>query len=251
MTLCVLSAFSAAARAAECTAASGERRVPLLELYTSEGCDSCPPVDRWVSELPARGYGRGRVVVLAFHVDYWDRLGWIDPYGKARFSERQRLANSRNGERVIYTPQLILNGRDYRRGYLRDDFAARLAEPDGAPARAAIRLAVAPATGTFTVSGAWSASGAHDARHAQGWIAIYENRLATNVAAGENRGKRLQHDFVVRELAGPFPAGTFSHTFVIDSRWKRADLGVAGFVQDARGGETLQAVALPVCPSSS
>ena len=82
MTLCLWSAGSAAAPAAECTAASGERRVPLLELYTSEGCDSCPPVDRWVSELPARGYGRDRVVVLAFHVDYWDRLGWIDPYGR-------------------------------------------------------------------------------------------------------------------------------------------------------------------------
>ena len=70
--------------------ASGELRVPVLELYTSEGCDSCPPADRWVSGLPARGLAADRVVTLAFHVDYWNHLGWADPYARAEFSERQR-----------------------------------------------------------------------------------------------------------------------------------------------------------------
>src|SRR5215216_5884680 len=62
--------------AAQCTAASGEHRVPLLELYTSEGCDSCPPAERWVRELKRSGYGPERLVVLAWHIDYWDYIGW-------------------------------------------------------------------------------------------------------------------------------------------------------------------------------
>src|SRR5215218_3837153 len=102
--------------AAECTATSARHRVPLLELYTSEGCDSCPPADRWISSLASRGYGSDRVVVLAFHVDYWDRLGWPDRFAQTRFTERQRAINDRNRSRVIYTPQLVLNGKDYRRG---------------------------------------------------------------------------------------------------------------------------------------
>src|SRR5436853_3691269 len=93
-----------AAAAGQCSAASAERRAALLELYTSEGCDSCPPVDRWVSELPARGVKPDRVVVLAFHVDYWDYIGWRDPFAHARYSERQRGANARIGSRTIYTP---------------------------------------------------------------------------------------------------------------------------------------------------
>src|SRR3954462_13042430 len=114
MAFCVaLLIASSAALGAECTASSRQTRVPLLELYTSEGCDSCPPTDRWVSELPARGYPPDRLVVLAFHVDYLGRLGWPDRFAQARFSDRQRAVNSRVGARVIYTPQLMLNGKDY------------------------------------------------------------------------------------------------------------------------------------------
>jgi hypothetical protein len=80
---------AAPAPAAECTAASGPERVAVLELYTSEGCDSCPPADQWVSALPARKFGGDRVIPLAFHVDYWNQLGWNDPFSQAAFSARQ------------------------------------------------------------------------------------------------------------------------------------------------------------------
>lgn len=237
--LCLPQAVSAA----HCSAASGERRVALLELYTSEGCDSCPPVDRWVSELPARGFGPDRLAVLAFHVDYWDYIGWRDPYAQHRFSERQRALNARNGARTIYTPQLVFDGRDFRG---RDTLAARLAELGTRQPKASIRLAGAPAPLQLDVTGSWSAL-ATSTQTAQGWLALYENRLGSDVRAGENRGKRLQHDFVVRDIAGPFPAGNFAHKFTLDARWKRADLGLAAFVQDARNGETLQALVLPGC----
>lgn len=76
----------------------------MLELYTSEGCDSGPSADRWVSALPGRGLGSDRIVVLGFHVDYWDYLGWRDPYAQRVFSDRQRAINARNGTRFVYTP---------------------------------------------------------------------------------------------------------------------------------------------------
>ena len=229
--------------AAECTATSAPQRVPLLELYTSEGCDSCPPTDRWVSSLRSRGYGTDRVVVLAFHVDYWDRLGWPDRFAQARFTERQRVVNDRNRARVLYTPQLVFNGKDYRRG-LRDDFAERLAVAAREPAKAALSLKVNPLQSQWTVTGQWSGG---EARDAQAWIALYENDLATDVRAGENRNKRLQHDFVVRDIAGPFASGGFSHAFKIDPAWKRRDLSLAGFIQDPRTGDVLQAVSVAAC----
>ena len=233
------------AAVAECTAVSGQRRVPLLELYTSEGCDSCPPADRWISELRTAGYAGERVVVLAFHVDYWDKLGWVDRFGQARFSERQRLLNNRNGARVVYTPQLVLNGKDYRRGTA-DAFASQIAAFAQTKANTDIRLAVQPGKDRLTVAGAWSGA---EIPYAQGWLALYENRLGSDVSAGENRNKRLDHDFVVRDIAGPFPRGNLAHVFPLDAKWKSSDLGVASFVQDARSGDVLQALTLGACAS--
>jgi hypothetical protein len=244
----IFASWACAAAPLECTAASGERRVPLLELYTSEGCDSCPPTDRWLSELPARGFRSDRIAVLAYHVDYWDYIGWRDPYAQRRFSERQRYANARNGARSIYTPQVMLDGRDFRRG--RDDLGARLADSSRGPAQASIRLAMTPQATRVSVSGGWSPANGAGARQGEAWLALYENNLATDVRAGENRGKRLQHDFVVRDLAGPFPAGTFTHAFAIDPKWKPRDLGVVAFVHDVRSGAALQALTLPYCPLS-
>src|SRR3954463_8496265 len=104
-------AFSAHA---QCETRSSANRVTVLELYTSEGCNSCPPADRWLSSLPAPGVTSDRPIPLAFHVDYWDQLGWPDRMAKEQFSIRQRTQSQRNGNTVVYTPQLLLNGLDYR-----------------------------------------------------------------------------------------------------------------------------------------
>ena len=119
----VLLAASDAVPAAQCSATSAEHRVPLLELYTSEGCNSCPPTDRWFSSLPGKGLTARKVVALAFHVDYWNDLGWSDPFSKPQYSDRQRAASLRNKARFVYTPQLLLDGRDYRRALFLDDIA--------------------------------------------------------------------------------------------------------------------------------
>lgn len=236
------------ATAMNCTAASGERRVPLLELYTSEGCDSCPPTDRWLSALPGRGHGPDRVVALAFHVDYWDYIGWRDPFAQKRFTERQRQIAARTASRVIYTPQLVLNGRDYRRGSFRDDVAERLAEIHAQKPRATLKLDVRTLAGELVVAGNAVLAETAGRNFAQTWLALYENRLVTEVKAGENRGKRLEHDFVVRDIVGPLPADAqgrvmIEHRFSPDPQWKTRDLGVAVFVQDIRSGDVLQALA--------
>jgi hypothetical protein len=243
----------AIAAAAQCSAASGERRVPLLELYTSEGCDSCPPADRWLSGLPARGYGSDRVVALAFHVDYWNYLGWTDPFAQQRFTERQRHVAARNQSRVVYTPQFTLNGRDFRRGALRDDFGERIAVFHRQQPKAALQLALAVAADSVAVSGTATVADAAEWPLAHAWLALYENKLSTEVKAGENRGKRLAHDFVVRDIAGPLPVDAqgkvlLAHRFAVDARWKRRDLSVAAFVQNARTGDVLQALALHCAP---
>jgi hypothetical protein len=249
----MMTAVAASTHAATCAAESSAQRVALLELYTSEGCNSCPPTDRWVSELPARGYGRASVVTLAFHVDYWNDLGWPDPFAKAQFSERQRMASRRNGARVIYTPQLLLNGRDYRRGSLFDDFGSRLGNLNRDPARAMISLRLqAEGAAGLTVSGSVAVTDAAARTGAHAFLALYENNLSNHVTAGENRGKRLRHDFVVRDLAGPFPVDAsgvarLQQWLQLDPGWKTGDLHVAAFVQSERSGDVLQALAMPVC----
>ena len=250
-----MAAFLAAPAGSEtlCAAESGARRVALLELYTSEGCDSCPPTDRWIRTLPGRGLGPDRVVILGFHVDYWNYLGWSDPFAKSEYSARQKSASHLNRARFVYTPQLLLNGRDFRRGLLGDGLEGKLRELEGETPRARIRVALQPASPrAIEVRGSVAVSDASERRDAKLYFALYENQLANAVSAGENRGKRLEHDFVVRKLAGPFPidavtSASVDHRFKLDPGWKRANLHVAAFVQNERTGDVLQALATPLC----
>ena len=132
----------AAARAEQCTLQSTAHRVTVLELYTSEGCSSCPPADRWLSGLPQRGVGPNAAVLLAFHVDYWNRLGWPDRFSQARFSQRQNDVAERNRSRQVYTPQLLLDGRNLRAGTLPDDLTAGSDRSTRNTARAVIRAGI-------------------------------------------------------------------------------------------------------------
>jgi len=252
LALVLLTAHSVAA-GAQCSATSTERRVPLLELYTSEGCNSCPPADRWFSALPTRGLTPKQVVALGFHVDYWNYLGWRDPFSKPAYSARQRAASLRNKASFVYTPQFLLDGRDYRRGIFRDDFANRIADIGQEKARARIQLdQVVEVSETVSARIHVALSDSVPLPGARAYVAIYENNLSNQIGAGENRGKRLQHDFVVRELSAPRAVGAdgklvFDHHFGLEPGWKQKDLHLAAFVQDERAGETLQAIAVPLC----
>lgn len=238
--------------AAACQAKSGGATVALLELYTSEGCNSCPPADRWLAELPAKGFGQDRVVPLAFHVDYWNDLGWVDPFAQHAFTRRQREFARRTGAATVYTPELILSGREYRRWWS-GSFDRALRRINGQPPQADIALRLHRSGKTLRIEG--DARVATPAAPAALYVALYENNLRNDIDAGENRGKTLHHAFVVRRLYGPLAvdatgAARFDAQLALPPEWKLADLGIAAFVQEAQGTGVLQALALDLCPSA-
>jgi hypothetical protein len=230
------------AGAGECRLDSPAHRVTVVELYTSEGCSSCPPADRWLSGLAAEGIGPAQAIPLAFHVDYWNDLGWPDRFSQPAFSERQRRVAARAGARFVYTPQVIVDGRDFRAwgsGRLR----ARLADLNGEAAVARIDARVLREGSSLRVSGSVKAG---DGPPAQAWIAVFENGLSTEVRAGENRGARLGHDYVVRRLAGPFPLdaqgrASLDWRMALPADWEAARLGVSVFAERTQTGAVLAA----------
>ncbi|MBK0391457.1 DUF1223 domain-containing protein [Ramlibacter algicola] len=181
-----LSAAVAPALAATCEATSRPQLVPVIELYTSEGCSSCPPADRWLSGLK-RAAAEGRVVAQAFHIGYWDQLGWADRFALAAGTERQKQLASVNHLGTIYTPQLVRNGQDWR------DYDAALLTR-GEPAKARIHLAQ-------SVVGEVQAEiePGDDRQRWSAYWTVTEHGHASKVKAGENAGEVLQHDFVVRQ----------------------------------------------------
>jgi hypothetical protein len=244
--------LSALPAQAACVAESGPGTAALVELYTSEGCSSCPPADRWLASLGSRA--PGTVVPLALHVDYWDYIGWKDPYAKREFSQRQRKLSQLQRMALVYTPQVVLQGRDFRGWGTRafDDAVARI---NAQPARARLKLAILGAgpSGLEVEAAADLVQASHGTPLDAGlYIAAYQSRLESRVRAGENRGRILTHDYVVLEWQGPF---AFTGTSRLAERRRlpllpgaaAADSGVAAFVQDRRTGEVLQALLRSTC----
>jgi hypothetical protein len=250
-------AFAGGARAAApaCSAHSGPRTTALVELYTSEGCDSCPPADHWLSSLFSQGFRPDQVVPLALHVDYWDYIGWKDPFAKGEFSARQRRLATLRRPVIVYTPQVLLQGQDFRR-WGSDDFAEQVMRINSREARARIALTIR-AIEPKAIQADLSAMLLDPAerKSAAVYLAAYENRLASDVRAGENRGKRLEHDFVVREWIGPIAFGDSpkleqSRALPLLPGANPKNLGVAAFVQNRGTSEVLQALMLPACAGS-
>lgn len=242
--LLLLAANGAALAArAKCIASSGPTRAALLELYTSEGCNSCPPADRRLSDLRERA--PREVVPLAFHVDYWNRLGWIDRFSRPAWSERQGRIAARHRSSTVYTPQFVLNGQNWR------DWRGGLPEPGAERAVASLRLRLqAVAKGRLEVSG--EARIREAKAGAQVTLVLYENGLTSRIVAGENAGSLLKHDFVVRQLLGPFPLPEtgrlrLREAFALEAEWKRENLGVSAFIDHAETGEVYQALRLHMC----
>ncbi|MEO6279899.1 DUF1223 domain-containing protein [Roseateles sp.] len=211
------------------TVQSGAAVPRVIELYTSEGCSSCPPADRWLSALK----GQPGVIAAAFHVDYWNGLGWPDRFSSPAFTERQQQGVGVNGSRNAYTPQIVVNGRDWR--------GASLPAVSSEPAR--VRLAWArTASGELKLS-AEALTGAPG--RIQVWWARLEDGHQSRVRAGENRGETLAHDHVVREYArlpawdgrekAEWPVRVTAAEAGHKSRW----IAVA---TDAKDGKVLQAV---------
>ena len=248
---------AAASSAQSCTRHSPGYTVALLELYTSEGCNSCPPAEQYISRLRTASLNTGlrtleQFVPLSLHVDYWDDLGWKDILAKRAYTERQRWLAERASSRVIYTPEFFLAGkelRDWDHGVA--DAVQRINQR---PAQADIDITIGNVTnGNLPVSVHVTSQS-----HGKLVIALYENALVSQVGAGENRGATLLHDFTVRDWAlAEIPATdhgknptSFSHGFPVSTYRDMKNLGIAAFVQ-TDSGTVLQALALPLCEAIS
>jgi hypothetical protein len=244
LTLC---AFQPNSFAAECSAKSGVQTVPLLELYTSEGCSSCPPADKWMS-----GIKTDKVTPLAFHVDYWDYIGWKDKFSKSEYSDRQRKGAAFAGAGFVYTPQFVMNGRDFK-GWDNSRLNESIEKNQKLASRANLSLnAVTLENGAISLKASAQTTKPTDTKNSDVFIAIYENKLVSQVKAGENSGRELKHDYVVREFFGAYQINnqnTFSKDFNLSAEWKKRDAGAVIFVQNSQTGEILQSLALPFCNS--
>ncbi len=241
----MLTSLLALAAAATCSIASPPHSVALVELYTSQGCSSCPPADRWLSGLP-RQMPAERAVPLALHVGYWDYIGWKDPFAKREFNERQRWLAGLNRSRTVYTPGVFLSAREWPEWRDRYAFAEAVSQQNLQPARASIVLtAAAHETDKLTVEAKTSLTKEAVPADAQLVIAIKQHGHNTAVARGENRGETLTNDHVVRVWLGPMPLGAGRHEITLPSDGPR-NFELVAFVQDRQRGEVLQAVALPL-----
>ena len=241
-----------AAAMADCTARSPDHSVALLELYTSEGCDSCPPADRWLSRFN-QASGSNRVVPLALHVDYWDRLGWKDRFASPIFTERQREEMRRQYSSFVYTPQILLQGRDFPQWQSGGDPAGAIAAINARPARAIIEIGAEPHPNGVKVNLRVRVPDPRDRAHAIVAVALVQSGLVSDVKTGENAGKRLAHDHVVRQWrAGPSldANGEAVAQLTLMLPADPGPLTIVAFAENSANGEVLQALALPLCARS-
>ena len=233
------------------TVMSPVNRVALLELYTSEGCSSCPPADRFLSSLKAAGVSDKQLIPLAFHVTYWDNIGWQDRFAKKQYDERQRKLANNNRQTSVYTPQFVLAGKDYRNYASFDEDVNRLTAEK---ATVDLVLTVKDIPGSDGVDrlqlSLESDISASAVENIGLYLAVTENDLESDVKEGENEGEHLQHDYVVRQFIGPFfhsnPENRMhtEQTVILEDDLKGEDLSIVAIAEDPHTGEVLQAVRL-------
>jgi hypothetical protein len=216
----------------------GAKQLVFVELFTSEGCSSCPPADSLLKELSEEQSVRGaHVVALEEHVDYWNRLGWTDPFSSAEFSQRQDEYAQVFGNGGVYTPQMIVDGQ------------TEFVGSHSLRAREAIHRAAAvpKANVSLKQSGRIESnsaaievklersSSAPAVQNAELWLAVTEKGRQTEVTAGENSGERLQHAAIVRRLSkiGSVPSsGEFTNQLKVklENGWKVENLSIVALL---------------------
>jgi hypothetical protein len=213
------------------------RKAVVVELFTSEGCSSCPPADELLTHLRQDLAAKNiQVIPLGFHVDYWNSLGWKDRFSSAEYSQRQEQYTQSLRVDGPYTPEMVVDG------------AVEFVGNDAGHAQRTIREAASqPEVATVKISSAAADQLAVQAKmpgstnDAQVVLAITEDNLTTQVGSGENGGRTLHHAAVVRELRqlGRMREGSFEANvpLKLEKDWKRADLRAVVFVQEGPNGK--------------
>lgn len=230
-------------------------RTVVVELFTSEGCSSCPPADALLDKLDReRRIGNAEIVALEEHVDYWDHQGWRDPFSSTQWTERQQdyAASFRNDG--VYTPQMVVDGRAEFVGSSQSRARTAIAEAVREP-KAEVRLMSDLANGKARVSIDVKMLPAPQSQKAEVWLAVTETGLHSNVMHGENAGEDLHHAAVVRSLRKVGEAA-LNHEVAysggqdvqLDPTWKKENLRLVAFVQDAKTRHILGAASMRVTP---
>ena len=181
---------------AETRFASGDTQVHLIELYTSEGCNSCPPADRWLSQLKNSPALFSEVIPAAFHVDYWNYLGWQDKYSQAEFSNRQRHYFQQKNISGVYTPGMFLDGFEWTQW--RSSEKNRFQKNNAMKGNNIGNLVLTYNNKLIDFEfHPHSESNLNNDTQLSAYVALLGADINSPIAAGENRGKTLQHDFVV------------------------------------------------------
>ena len=223
--------FPVVSSAAEVLFESKRVRTHLLELFTSEGCSSCPPAEAWLSKLKENPRLWQDFVPVAFHVDYWDRLGWRDPFASKMWTARQYEYSARWKSGSVYTPSFVLDGREWHN----TGVPAPASEAPGV-----LKLAVRE---NYFVSATFSSTA--DSRKFDLHVARLGFDLNINVRAGENSGRKLLHDFVILGLTKqPIEAGTTELRLPATTQKEAANSrgAIAAWVTEAGHVEPIQAV---------
>jgi hypothetical protein len=213
----------------------------VLELFTSQGCSSCPPAERVLSRLGLGAETRGAVVPLAFHVDYWNYLGWADPFSAREWSERQGDYVRALGIRSAYTPQLVVNGQRELNGALGtrvlEEIEAERRRPP--PGRLHLETRYDPARRRLTADVAAEIHRDVAAGRLHVTLALFESGIVTDVPRGENAGRSLANDFIVRRLRRAFAVSPQAGTrrrgvvaFELEGSWEPTNVGLAALLQD-------------------
>lgn len=246
-TLVLLGASFLSTQAAEtCSKSSPSYTVALLELYSSEGCSSCPPADKLIKQLyQVTGLNADQVIPLALHVDYWDYIGWRDPYAMAQHTERQRYLSALSGSHTIYTPEFFMSGRELRLGKL--DLRKAVESINHQAAQASLQVQLDRIKSNQIIAQIDVSS----TQDGELLVALVEQGLVSRVRAGENNGETLQHDAVVRQWSEPIQLapGILSRNKLqlnIPADSVSTNLSVVAFVQNQQG-KILQALSIPMC----
>ncbi|HWT70620.1 MAG TPA: DUF1223 domain-containing protein [Oxalicibacterium sp.] len=233
-----------------CEVKSGPATAALVELYTSEGCSSCPPADRQLSRLNELAPGAA-IVPLSLHVTYWDQIGWKDVFAQPRFDDRQSALLAGKPNHVVYTPQFFVSGAELRSR--RDNLPNAVRQINARPAPVAITLKTAAIdNGKAALDVDVQSNKAPVAGDL--YVALSENDLTSHVLRGENSGATLHHDNTVRLWLGPVALANGSahlHQEVsLPAAWKRQHLQAVAFVQEPNQGRVLQALSTAQCAST-
>jgi len=225
------------------TVVSSPQQTAVVELYTSEGCSSCPPADQWFEALIDVPKEELDVLALAFHVDYWDYIGWKDRFGSPKHTSRQRQLGTNNNQGSIYTPEFFVDGAEARGTR---NVIEKIRTSNKKASVLQLKLSVSKEGETLRLElQTASEDTLPEILHSR--FLVYESQLSSDVTQGENSGETLSHQQVVRYMSPALRLEDNSrHEINIDPDWQLENIGIAAMITSPGNGTYLQAGHTPI-----